>query len=170
MRNLDFEIGIQTEVRALDIAHEDAGITPENNRRIEKSIDYMEQHLNQPLRASDLAAVASVSTSHFFVLFKRVTGCAPIDYFIRLRMKQACELLERTSLQIKEIAGELGYCDPLYFSKLFKLVNGVAPTNYRKARHNGCETPQDQGHSEASDRTFSRRHPARFEMALDSLK
>lgn len=135
MRNLDFETGNLAETSALDVARDDAGVAAENIRRIERSIQFMKQHLNQSLQASDLAAVANISTSHFFVLFKRVTGSAPIDYFIRLRMKQARGLLQGTSLQVKEIAGELGYCDPLYFSKLFKSVIGVTPTDYRKACH-----------------------------------
>ncbi len=173
MRNLDFEIGSRTEIPASDIARDDVGLTPDNNRRIEKSIQYMEQRLNQPLRASDLATVANVSLSHFFVLFKRATGSAPIDFFIRLRMKQARELLESTSLQVKEIAGELGYCDPLYFSKLFKSVNGVAPTDYRKACHNVSSLGLRWSHVErvriAQDQP-NNFQPASGGRALNSLK
>ncbi|HKI69808.1 MAG TPA: helix-turn-helix transcriptional regulator, partial [Verrucomicrobiae bacterium] len=59
------------------------------------------------------------------------TGCAPIDFFIRLRMQHACKLLDGTALSVKEIAAELGYEDPFYFSRTFKSVNHVAPSEYR---------------------------------------
>jgi AraC-like DNA-binding protein len=73
----------------------------------------------------------NISASHYFALFKRCTGCAPIDCFIRLRMWRATQLLDSTGLTVKEVAEELGYEDPFYFSRVFKSVHRVAPTQYR---------------------------------------
>jgi transcriptional regulator GlxA family with amidase domain len=112
---------------------QDAGSA--NAGRIRRTIAYMAQHLNEPLQVSTLAAQASVSTSHYFALFKRQTGTAPIDYFIRLRMNHARDLLDSTRSSIKEIAAEMGYDDPFYFSRVFKSVHQVAPAEYR--RRNG---------------------------------
>lgn len=100
-------------------------------RKIEKSIEFMLAHLNRPLQVATLAAVASISSSHFFATFKQLTGCAPIEFFIGLRMRRACELLDSTSLSIKEIAAELGYDDQFYFSRVFKLATQAPPTQYR---------------------------------------
>ena len=102
--------------------------------RIELTISYMKEHLDQPLRAATLASVAKMSLPHYFVIFKRCTGSTPIDYFIRLRMERARELLATTSCSVKEIAGVLGYDDPLYFSRVFKSVNQTTPTQYRSDR------------------------------------
>lgn len=104
---------------------------PEIDRKVGQTIAYMLQHLNQHLEVATLAALVNISPSHFFALFKRRTGCAPIDFFIRLRMQHACQLLEGTSLNVKEVAGVLGYDDPFYFSRTFKAVNHVAPSEYR---------------------------------------
>ena len=104
---------------------------PETDRKVGQTIAYMLQHLNQHIEVAKLAALVNVSPSHFFALFKRRTGCAPIDFFIRLRMQHACQLLDGTSLNVKEVAGVLGYDDPFYFSRTFKAVNHVAPTDYR---------------------------------------
>jgi AraC-like DNA-binding protein len=114
-----------------DRASEPRREVPETDRRIGQTIAYMLQHLNQPLHVAKLAALANFSPSHFFALFKRRTGCAPIDFFIRLRMQHACQLLEATSLNVKEVAAVLGYDDPFYFSRTFKAVNRVAPSEYR---------------------------------------
>lgn len=103
--------------------------------RIGRSIAYMVEHLDQPLQVSTLAAQASVSPSHYFALFKRQTGTAPIDFFIRLRMNHARQLLDSTCSSVKEIAATMGYDDPFYFSRVFKSVHQVAPAEYR--RRNG---------------------------------
>ena len=100
-------------------------------RKIERSISYMLQHLNQPLHVATLAAAVNVSPSHYSALFKRLTGTPPIDYFIHLRMQHACQLFDSTSLNVKEVAAALGYDDPFYFSRTFKAVNHVPPSEYR---------------------------------------
>jgi transcriptional regulator GlxA family with amidase domain len=103
----------------------------QSDRKIELTITYMMEHLNQSLPVAKLAALANMSPSHYTALFKRRTGCAPIDFFIRLRMQHARELLMGTSLNVKEVAAALGYEDPFYFSRVFKSVNQLAPSDYR---------------------------------------
>lgn len=110
----------------------DAG--SETGRKVERSIAYMTDHINQPLQVATLAALANVSPSHFFALFKQRTGCPPMDYFTRLRMQHACRLLGSTSASVKEVAAALGYDDPFYFSRVFKSVHQVPPSRYRMAR------------------------------------
>jgi len=102
-------------------------------RRIASSLLYMREHLSQPLRVSTLSMMVDLSPSHFFTLFKQVTGDTPINFLIRERMRRACELLRQGGLSVKEVAAELGYQDPYYFSRLFKAVNHVAPSHYRAA-------------------------------------
>ena len=101
--------------------------------RVDQSIEFMAQHLNRPMQVTTLATRANISSSHYFTLFKRLIGRSPMDYFTRLRMRRACELLKKTSMSIKEIAAEMGYRDPLYFSRVFKSVNRIAPSSYRAA-------------------------------------
>ncbi len=111
-----------------------ANAAADSAERIRRCIAFMLEHLDLPLQVATLAAKAHTSPSHFFVLFKRHTGSSPIDYFIGLRMQRACELLDEGSLHIKEVAAALGYDDPFYFSRLFKSVNRVAPSEYRARR------------------------------------
>lgn len=104
-------------------------------QRIEVSLRYMMQNLNQPMKVPALSAMVGLSASSFFSLFKSATGLTPLDFFIRARMRRAGELLEDTTLQIKEVAARLGYDDQFYFSRLFKSVHGVAPREYRARQH-----------------------------------
>jgi transcriptional regulator GlxA family with amidase domain len=114
-------------------SHSDTqSIASEIADRIGRSIAYMVEHLNQPLQVSTLAAQASVSPSHYFALFKRQTGTAPMDFFIRLRMNHARQLLDSTCSSVKEVAAAMGYDDPFYFSRVFKSVHSVAPAEYRR--------------------------------------
>jgi len=100
--------------------------------KIEQTISYMMDHLNRPLQVAKLAAMAFVSPSHYFALFKRRTGSAPMDYFTRLRMERARVLLDTTSRSVKEVAAALGYEDPFYFSRVFKSVHELSPSLYRQ--------------------------------------
>jgi AraC-like DNA-binding protein len=105
-----------------------------SGERAELTISYMKAHLSQPLQVPKLAAMVNVSPSHFFALFKRHTGFSPIDFFIRLRMSRARELLDHTSSSVKEVAAALGYDDPFYFSRVFKAVYAISPGLYRQRR------------------------------------
>ncbi len=107
---------------------------PDPQHRITLTIQHMKQHLGWPLHLSTLAGLANLSCSHYTALFKEQTGYAPIDYFKRLRMHQAAQLLDTSSLSIKAIAEQVGYADQLHFSRAFKQINGAPPTQYRARR------------------------------------
>ena len=109
------------------------------SEKIEESIAYMMQNVNRPLQVSTLASLVNISPSHYFALFKRHTGRAPMDYFTRLRMEKARCLLDTTSSSVKEVAAALGYDDPFYFSRVFKSVNQLAPSNYRMKQRDASE-------------------------------
>jgi AraC-like DNA-binding protein len=104
---------------------------PDTRRKVDRSIAYMAQHINRPLQVATLAAMANVSTSHFFALFKQRMGCPPMDYFTRMRMRRACELFDSTAASVKEVAAMMGYDDPFYFSRVFKSVSALPPVQYR---------------------------------------
>jgi AraC family transcriptional regulator of arabinose operon len=114
--------------------HESWRAQPDSRQKITGTLAYMKQHLDQPLQLDALAALANLSRSRYAALFKEQTGFAPIDYFNRLRMHRACQLLDTTGLNIKTIAGRLGYEDPLYFSRVFRSITEVSPVEYRRRR------------------------------------
>ena len=93
--------------------------------------EYMQNHLDEPLRLADLAREAGLSVSHFSELFRAQTGQSPVAYFIHLRVRLACRLLDLSDKPIKVVAIETGYRDAYYFSRVFKKSMGISPQKYR---------------------------------------
>ena len=108
---------------------------PYKDLNVQRIIQFMAANVTRPYTLDELAAEANLSPSHFARTFKKKTGYAPIDYFIRLKIQKACELLETTDQQVGEIGHGLGYPDLYYFSRLFKKVVGLSPRQYRAERY-----------------------------------
>lgn len=101
---------------------------------INETISYMKENLNKNISLDKLADQNNLSKSQFNKLFKEKTSFSPIDYFIRLKIQQACKYLDLTDLQINQIAARLAYNDPYYFSRVFKKIMGISPRAYRNIK------------------------------------
>lgn len=92
---------------------------------------YMQDHLGERITLQELANLTGLSPAHFATRYRKLTGVAPIQHFLHLKVEQACQLLDTTDLSLLAISNELGYDDSYYFSRLFKKVMGQSPRNYR---------------------------------------
>lgn len=101
---------------------------------IDSAIDYMQDHLNVNLRLQDFAREAGLSVSHFSERFRQQTGQSPMAFFIHMRMRLACRLLDLSDQPVKTVAAEIGYRDPYYFSRIFKKSMGISPDRYREIK------------------------------------
>lgn len=110
-------------------AHE---TTHANLDRIELAMNQMRNEIDQPKTLHHYASGCGLSVSQFSHLFKRHTGVSPMHYQTEIRMQRACEFLDTSTDSIKNIAWQLGYTDPLYFSRAFKKCTGLSPSQYRK--------------------------------------
>lgn len=102
--------------------------------RIRRVIETMQANLGSSLKVAELAREANLSSSHLAAVFKRRTGFTVLDFFIRLKIQRACFLLDTTDQSVKTIAADLGFDDPLYFSRCFRRVHDSSPTQYRALR------------------------------------
>ncbi len=97
---------------------------------------FIESHLSQPIRLDDLAAQALISPSRLSAQFKRYFHASPIDYVLRLRLRRASHLVLDRNLTMSQVARQVGFSDPFYFSRQFKKHYGLNPTAYRRrAQH-----------------------------------
>ena len=108
-------------------------------KRIAQTIEYMQQNLGQPLTLSDLARIACMSPPHYSSLFKQRESCPPIQFLIRLRIQKACKMLLSTNMKIQQVANELGFKDPFYFSRVFHSLVGKSPSVYRRESQTGTK-------------------------------
>ncbi|HTM99697.1 MAG TPA: AraC family transcriptional regulator [Pedobacter sp.] len=104
---------------------------PEREDQLDQSITFMKANVHKRLCVDEIAETFRYSPSHYSVLFKQKTGLSPIEYFIRIKIQRASELLTNSNLIVKEIAGEVGYDDPFYFTRIFKKVTGKTPKEYK---------------------------------------
>ncbi|MBK0379699.1 AraC family transcriptional regulator [Mucilaginibacter segetis] len=110
--------------------------TDENNKEdaIDRSIAFMRENLHHLLSLKQLAEQALISPSHYSALFKKKTGYPPLEYFNHIKIQKACQYLEFTSSNVKEVSYKLGISDPYYFSRLFSNVMGQSPMDFRNRK------------------------------------
>ena len=108
-----------------------------NNSQIAEDIDaaamYFNEHYSEEISIEDYAETHHMSTSWFIRNFKQYTGFTPLQYILSIRIYNAEALLKSNQYNVTEISSIVGYENPLYFSRIFKKVKGVSPSEYRKS-------------------------------------
>lgn len=99
---------------------------------IDRIINVMKRDLAADLDLHGLTRASGLSRSHLSSRFRQATGYSPMQYFTHLRIQRACQLLDHTTMEVKEISGMLGFSDALYFSRVFTKVMNMSPTRYRR--------------------------------------
>lgn len=105
---------------------------PELSPAIQKSLERMRLYYHMPTRVAELAATVGMSESHFSRTFKAAMGTSPIDWLRRERINQAKRRLIESDDAVKEIAQQVGYSDQFFFSKDFKKMTSLTPTQFRE--------------------------------------
>tara|TARA_B100000315_G_scaffold217965_1_gene218927 strand:+ start:3441 stop:4211 length:771 start_codon:yes stop_codon:yes gene_type:complete len=99
---------------------------------IEQAKKYIEENLSKSFSLDDLAAQTCLSKFHFCRVFKRHESMTCSEYLNLLRIRKAKTLLKNDCLSISEIFYLTGYNDLAYFGRVFKTLEGVSPSAYRK--------------------------------------
>ncbi|MBQ4529596.1 MAG: AraC family transcriptional regulator [Lachnospiraceae bacterium] len=98
---------------------------------IDKATIFFNEHYNEDIRIDEYAETHNMSTSWFIRNFKQYTGSTPMQYILSIRIYNAEALLKNTQYNVTEISNIVGYDNPLYFSRIFKKVKGLSPSEYR---------------------------------------
>ncbi|MCW8885487.1 MAG: AraC family transcriptional regulator [Motiliproteus sp.] len=101
---------------------------------LERIHSMMQERIHEQLDLETLAASCNLSKYHFAKKYKELTGSSAINHFINLKIEHACQLLDVSQKSISQISYDVGYDDAYYFSRIFKKVMGLSPSEYRKMR------------------------------------
>ena len=103
---------------------------------LREAVNYIEQNYNkEEISLNTVAQIANISPNHFSSIFSQEMGITFIEYLIQKRMEHAKALLRTTQMRSSEIAYQVGYRDPHYFSATFKKTQGMTPREYRANRN-----------------------------------
>ncbi|MFA6708042.1 MAG: helix-turn-helix domain-containing protein, partial [Sphaerochaetaceae bacterium] len=99
---------------------------------IQKAKQHITLHFaDQDISLHSVASIVHVSPNHFSTIFSQETGETFIEYLTRVRINKSKDLLLTTNLRSADIAYEVGFGDPHYFSYIFKKHTGISPREFR---------------------------------------
>lgn len=108
----------------------------------EQVMEYIRQNHAEPITISQTASRFGLDRRRLAALFERHVGMTPSNYLIECRILKAKELLCTSSCPIKQVAECVGYSDSLYFSKAFKKLSGISPSEFRDRMARGADQIQ----------------------------
>lgn len=117
--------------QALTDSNGSNGSIKNNNDIILNTKKFIDANYKQKHSVVDLARRSNMSLYWFIRKYKDITGHTPIEYLMKIRIKNAGILLIESQLSIIEISKHVGYDNPFYFSRVFKKVTGYSPSFYR---------------------------------------
>lgn len=113
------------------------------NMYVESALDFIEQNFrNVHLSVQQVADHVKIDRTYLYRLFKQEKGMSIVEYINRRRVSRAEVMLIDMQIPVKDVALSVGFSDPMYFSRVFKRLNGMTPTKFKaakKLRHNNVQ-------------------------------
>jgi len=113
-------------------SHTQASTTARNIDLLKLSLDFITHNYTQKITIEQLSHLSNLSNQHYCRLFKAYTGKTVVDYLNDIRLTQATFLLTTTDLPVTHLPELTGFCNPNYFSRVFKDKYACTPSQYRK--------------------------------------
>ncbi len=115
----------------LEIKVSDIPVTSLDEKLIQKAIQTVEEHISDPeFSVEELSHEMGMSRVHLYKKLLALTGKSPIEFIRCIRLQRAAQLLEKSQLTVSEIAYQVGFNNPKYFTKYFKDQFKTLPSNY----------------------------------------
>lgn len=103
-----------------------------SNHLVNSAISYISENYNSQIGLQETASFINVSETHLSRLFKEITKMNFLYYLNAFRINKSIYLLKNSNINISEIAGNCGFANPGYYTKIFKRFLGITPTVYRE--------------------------------------
>lgn len=121
--------------KQLVINPSEISVTSLDEKLIQKAIDLVEKNMDNPdFSVEELSRELAMSRVHLYKKLLSLTGKSPIEFIRVLRLKRAAQLLEKSQLSVAEIAYQVGFNNPKYFTKYFKTEFGMLPSQYSQQK------------------------------------
>lgn len=101
---------------------------------VEAAKEYVRENYGEKLTLAAIASKIGISQGYLSSVFKKQTGGNLNDYINQMKIEKAKELLEKHEYMMYEISDMLGFENPYYFSKVFKKLTGITPSEYEMHR------------------------------------
>ena len=108
-------------------------ITPYDEQFMQKVMEFIEEQMdNAELTIDEFAEHLMLSRTIFYRKLKSIIGLTPVDFIREVRIKRAAQLIDSGEYNFSQVAYLTGFNDPKYFSKCFKKVVGITPSEYKE--------------------------------------
>ena len=103
--------------------------------------DYYEAHITEHIKVEHLCKEFGIGRSHLQRIFREQTGYGAIEYFCQMRISAAKRCIRENRMNLTDTAASLGYTSIYYFSKQFKKITGMSPSQYQKMVRSSKKDP-----------------------------
>lgn len=132
LNSLTLHAHLQASLCAQQIIAAAISATPGSDQRLQSDlIQKLAGTVHLSMSLADRARLLGVTEDSMRRSIRSTTGLTPVEYIAEVRLRRARSLLIETQKDIRTIAGEVGYEDPAYFSRVFHRATGVSPTGFR---------------------------------------
>ncbi|HEX2927529.1 MAG TPA: helix-turn-helix transcriptional regulator, partial [Ruminiclostridium sp.] len=98
--------------------------------KVEKVIQHMYENMCSKITITELSEMVNLSPAYLSKAFRETTEYSVIEYFNKIKIDKAKELLIEGDKKVKQVAESVGFKDEFYFSRIFKKIEGVSPSEY----------------------------------------
>lgn len=110
----------------------------------QKMTDYLNENIYGMINMQDMKAYFRISESYISRIFKQYAQISPMVYYNNLKIEEAKKIMTyNPTIKIGDVAEMLGYSDQYYFSKSFKMSEGISPQEYKKAKINSNNSNEE---------------------------
>ncbi len=102
------------------------------NGYVKKAVSFIQSNYCNPIKVTDVADYVCINRSYLYTLFQNYLEMSPQQFLTMFRITKSRELLESTDYSIESIALSCGYSDALVYSKAFRSLRGMTPSEYRR--------------------------------------
>jgi YesN/AraC family two-component response regulator len=125
------EVMRKSFVKHIEINPSEITVTSLDEKLINKAVAIVEKNISDAdFSVEDLSKELGMSRVHLYKKLLSITGKSPIEFIRTIRLKRAAQLLKKSQLTISEIAYQVGFNNPKYFTKYFKAEFNVLPSQY----------------------------------------